>query len=184
MYQSANVCVLTGGAEDSRGVGIRGLVQRPSAVLCSTQARNLVLLQRELVVVGDFFIDGDGLLRVDDDLLLGLDGDHLGVTVWLEEQSKGTGVSGGGGVGVERLCSATHSAAVVDESRQVATLGGVYDGVVVHSKQVAAPDALLRIPLLPIVRHHLGHMTHKPPSAKLWRALVQSGARLTGAAPV
>lgn len=59
------------------------LVQRPSAVLRSTQARNLVVLQREFVVVGDFFIDGDGLLGVDHDLLLGLDGDHLGVTVWL-----------------------------------------------------------------------------------------------------
>lgn len=49
----------------------------------------------------------------------------------------------------------THSAAVVDESRQVATLGGVDDGVVVHSEQVAAADALLRVALLPIVRHHL-----------------------------
>lgn len=49
----------------------------------------------------------------------------------------------------------THSAAVVDESRQVSTLGGIYDGVVVHSEQVAAPDALLRVPLLAIVGHHL-----------------------------
>lgn len=84
------------------------LVQRPSAVLCSTQARNLVLLQREFVVVGDFFIDGDGLLGVDHDLLLGLDGDHLGVTVWLEEQRKGTGMSGGGG-GRERSALLGHS---------------------------------------------------------------------------
>lgn len=85
----------------NRGLASNALVQRSSAVLCSTQARNLVLLQRELVVVGDFFIDGDGLLRVDHDLLLGLYGDHLGVTVWLEEQMKGTRVSerrGGGGV--------------------------------------------------------------------------------------
>lgn len=63
--------------------GLGCLVQGPSAVLCPTQARNLVLLQREFVVVGDFFIDGNGLLRVDHDLLLGLDGDHLGITVWL-----------------------------------------------------------------------------------------------------
>lgn len=49
----------------------------------------------------------------------------------------------------------THSAAVVDESRQVATLGGIDDGVVVHSEQVAAPDALLCVPLLAIVGHHL-----------------------------
>ena len=49
----------------------------------------------------------------------------------------------------------THSAAVVDESCQVATLGGVYDCVVVHSEQVAAPDALLCVPLLSIVSNHL-----------------------------
>lgn len=49
----------------------------------------------------------------------------------------------------------THSAAVVDESCQVATLGGIYNCVVVHSEQVAAPDALLCIPLLAIVSHHL-----------------------------
>lgn len=84
---------VTGGGVS--GAGCNVLVQRSSAVLCSTQARDLVLLQRELVVVGDFFIDGDGLLRVDHDLLLGLYCDHLGVTVWLEEQTKGTQVSGG-----------------------------------------------------------------------------------------
>ncbi len=49
----------------------------------------------------------------------------------------------------------THSAAVVDESSQVATLGGIYNRVVVHSEQVAAPDALLCVPLLSIVSHHL-----------------------------
>lgn len=49
----------------------------------------------------------------------------------------------------------THSAAVVDESCQVATLGGIYNCVVVHSEQVAAPDALLCIPLLAIVSDHL-----------------------------
>lgn len=138
------------------GAGCNVLVQRSSAVLCSTQARDLVLLQRELVVVGDFFIDGDGLLRVDHDLLLGLYCDHLGVTVWLEEQMKGTQVSGGSrGAGLEGARGVTHSAAVVDESRQVATLGGVYNGVVVHPEQVAAADALLRVALLAVVRHHL-----------------------------
>lgn len=38
------------------------LVERPTTVLCSTQARDLVLLQWELVVVGDLFIDCNGLL--------------------------------------------------------------------------------------------------------------------------
>ena len=54
----------------------------------------------------------------------------------------------------------THSAAVVDESRQVATLGGVYNCVVVHSEQVAASDALLRVPLLSIVSNHLDTQEH------------------------
>lgn len=111
------------------------LVERPATVLCSTQARDLVLLQREFVVVGDLFVDGDGLLGVDHNLLLGLYGDDLGVTI--------------------------RSAAVVDESCQVATLGGVYDGVVVHSEQVAAADALLCVTLLSIVSHHLSDvLTH------------------------
>lgn len=49
----------------------------------------------------------------------------------------------------------THSATVVYESCQVSTLGGIYNCVVVHSKQIAAPDALLCVPLLTIVSHHL-----------------------------
>lgn len=49
----------------------------------------------------------------------------------------------------------THSAAVVDKSCQVANFCGINNGVVVHSEQVAAPDALLRVPLLSIVSHHL-----------------------------
>lgn len=51
----------------------------------------------------------------------------------------------------------THSAAVVDEPGQVATLGGVYDGVVVHPEQVAAAYSLLGVALLSIVSHHLGN---------------------------
>lgn len=66
---------------------VRPLVQCPAAILCSTQARNLVLLQREFVVVGDLFVECDGLLRVDHNLFLGLYGDNLRVAVWLKEQS-------------------------------------------------------------------------------------------------
>lgn len=62
------------------------LVERPAAVLGPAQTRDLVLLQRELVVVGDLLVDGDGLLRVDHDLLLGLKGDDLGVTVGLKDR--------------------------------------------------------------------------------------------------
>lgn len=44
---------------------------------------------------------------------------------------------------------------MVDESGQVATFGGIYNCVVVHSEQIAAPDALLCVSLLSIVSHHL-----------------------------
>lgn len=54
-----------------------------------------------------------------------------------------------------------HSAAVVDESGQVSTLGGVDDGVVVDPEQVAAADALLCVALLAIVGYHLDTQTHK-----------------------
>lgn len=46
-------------------------------------------------------------------------------------------------------------AAVVDETSKVATLRGVYDGVVVDTEHVAAPDALFFIAFLPHVRDHL-----------------------------
>lgn len=144
------------------------LVERPPAVLGSTQARDLVLLQRELVVVGDLFVDGDGLLRVDDDLLLGLYGDDLSVAVWLKEgRKRGKTFSGRQLRTVTSsrrrllLLMETHSAAVVDEPRQVATLGGVDYCVVVHSEQVAAPDALLSVPLLSVVGHHLDEWSQK-----------------------
>lgn len=48
-----------------------------------------------------------------------------------------------------------HRAAVVDESRQVPTLGGVNDGVVVHAEEVAAANTLLGVALLPVISHHL-----------------------------
>ena len=50
---------------------------------------------------------------------------------------------------------------MVDEAGQVPTLGGVYDGVLVHPEQVAAPDALLLVLLLPHVRHHLRLVKHR-----------------------
>ena len=45
---------------------------------------DLLVLDGELVVVGDLFTEGDRLLRVDDDLLLAVDGDDFGVTVRLQ----------------------------------------------------------------------------------------------------
>lgn len=56
----------------------------------------------------------------------------------------------------------THVAAVVYEARQVAALCGVDDGLDVHSEQVGAADADLRVVLLPPVGHdgphHLAHI--------------------------
>lgn len=49
----------------------------------------------------------------------------------------------------------THVAAVVDETREVAALGGVDNGVVVHPEHVAATDALVLVTFLPHVRDHL-----------------------------
>lgn len=59
------------------------LVERPAAVLGAAQAGDLLVLDGELVVVCDLLVDVDGLPRVDDDLLLRLHRDHLGVTVGL-----------------------------------------------------------------------------------------------------
>ena len=53
------------------------------AVLCAAEAVDLLVLNGELVVVGDLLPGGDRLLRVDDDLLLLVHGDHLGVAVGL-----------------------------------------------------------------------------------------------------
>lgn len=64
------------------------LVECPPAVLRPTQAGDLVVLQRELVVVGNLFVGCDRLLRVDHNLFLGLDGYYLGVTVRLKEKEK------------------------------------------------------------------------------------------------
>lgn len=49
----------------------------------------------------------------------------------------------------------THVAAVVDEPGEVATLGSIDDGVVIHSEHVAAPDALVLVALLSHVCDHL-----------------------------
>lgn len=64
-------------------------VERSSAVLRSAQAGDFVFLDGKLVVVGDLLVHSDGLLGVDDDLLLGLDGDHLCVAVRLQDITKG-----------------------------------------------------------------------------------------------
>lgn len=60
-----------------------GLVEGPPAVLGAAEAGDLDVFNGELVVICDLLIDVDVLLRVDDDLLLRLHRDHLGVAVGL-----------------------------------------------------------------------------------------------------
>lgn len=55
----------------------------------------------------------------------------------------------------------TYITTVVDEAGQVPTLGGVYDGVLVNPEQVAAPDTLVLIALLPHVCHDLRSTKHR-----------------------
>ena len=52
----------------------------------ATQTGDLVLLVRELVVVRDLLVHADRLFGVDDDLLLTLQRDDLGVTVGLPDR--------------------------------------------------------------------------------------------------
>lgn len=60
-----------------------GSVQRSAASLRTAQARNLILLQREFVVVRDLFVHTNRLLRVYDNFLFRFDGDDFGIAVWL-----------------------------------------------------------------------------------------------------
>lgn len=55
-----------------------------SAVLGAAEAHDLLVFDGELVVVGDLLAHGNGLLRVDHDLLLSLHRDDFGITIWLE----------------------------------------------------------------------------------------------------
>ena len=59
------------------------LVEGPPAVLGAAQTGDLDVLDGELVVVRDLLVDVDVLFGVDDDLLLRLHRDHLGVAVGL-----------------------------------------------------------------------------------------------------
>lgn len=54
----------------SLAFGTGGLVKGPPAVLGATEAGDLDVLDRELIVVCDLLVDIDVLLRVDDNLLL------------------------------------------------------------------------------------------------------------------
>ena len=78
------VVVLDDVAVDFHGFGLHFLVQVFPTVLGSAETMDLFLLEGELVVVGDLLTEGDWLLRVDDDLLLAVDRDDLGIAVRLK----------------------------------------------------------------------------------------------------
>lgn len=59
------------------------LVEGSSAVLCTTQTRDFVLFNGELVIIRDLLVHTNRLLGVYDYFLLGLNGDHFGVAVGL-----------------------------------------------------------------------------------------------------
>lgn len=59
------------------------LVEGSSTVLCSTQAGDLLILNREFVIISDLFIYTNRLPRVDDYLLLSFYSDNFGIAVWL-----------------------------------------------------------------------------------------------------
>lgn len=61
-----------------------GLVECTAATGRTAQARDLFVLERELVVVRNLLVHPDRLLRVDDDLFLRLDRNHFSVTVGLK----------------------------------------------------------------------------------------------------
>lgn len=64
-------------------------VERPPAVGSATQARDLLVLDGELVVVSDLLSHGYVSLGVDDYLLASAEVDHLGIAVGLEGDREG-----------------------------------------------------------------------------------------------
>lgn len=70
------------------GILKRTLIQRSPAVLCPTQTGDLLVLDGELVVVGDFLVDVNRLPGVDHDLLLRLHCDDLCITVGLKKDTE------------------------------------------------------------------------------------------------
>lgn len=137
-------------------------VQGAAAAICSTQTGNLCLLDGKLVVIRNLLINAYRLPGIYHYLLLRLHGDDLCVAVRL--QSKHIHKFKHCDYTVHFLfslrdCSETifqtlsmpvhtHIAAVINKSSQVSTFGGINDGVLIDSEQVAASDALLLIFLL------------------------------------
>lgn len=83
------------------------LVEEPATSGTATEAHNLLILDREVVIVGDLVSFVDDLFRVYDDLLAVADGQDLGCAVW---------------------CTA-----MIDESPKIAFHGSINDHIVIDS---------------------------------------------------
>lgn len=66
--------------------GWRRLVEGASTLRRTTQTGDLLVFQRKLVVVSDFLVHTNRLLRIYHNLLLALNGNDLCVTVRLEQK--------------------------------------------------------------------------------------------------
>ena len=68
--------------------GWGGSVERAATLGRAAHAGDLLVLDGELVVVGDLLVHVDVALGVDDDLLLRLHGDDLGIAVGLQQAKR------------------------------------------------------------------------------------------------
>lgn len=65
------------------------LIEKAATLGRSAEANNFLLFQGKLVVVRDFLANTNWLLRVDDNFLLSLDGDHFSIAIRLQKKEKG-----------------------------------------------------------------------------------------------
>jgi len=114
---------------------LTNLIKSSPTLWSSTETDDLLLFDGEFVVIGDLLVEGDGLFRVNDDLLFTFDSDHLGVTVWI--------------------------ATMIDEPGEISTLRGVDDVDQVNSEEIGTPNSLFLVLLFPNVSQiRTNRLTH------------------------
>lgn len=67
---------------------VNNSVEGTPALWSSAKARDLIIFQWELIVIGNFFINSYWLFTVDYNLLLAFDRDYFCVAIWLKETKK------------------------------------------------------------------------------------------------
>lgn len=83
----------------------------------ATETWDLLVFQRELIVVCDLLVHSDRLLRVDHNLLLSFHSNHFGIAIRL--CVGGTGQSEGGVRGGTHVAGVIYESGQVSESRRV-----------------------------------------------------------------